>query len=97
MRLRGPRPSEWILTALVLVTCAVSCWQLHEQARQVDAANDRRRAQLNRLAELGNATDVAADGVRAVDGLFARHQVVVEQAPWGSLLALRPEPRGGDR
>lgn len=97
MRRRGPRRSEWILAALVLVTCAAGSWRLHEQVRAVDAASDRRRTQLNRLAELSNATEVAADGVRAIDGLFARHEVVVERAPWGSLLALRAEPRRGDR
>jgi K+-sensing histidine kinase KdpD len=97
VRLRGPQRSEWIVTALVMFMCALSSWQLHEQVREVDAASDRRRAQLSRLAELSNASEVATDGVHAVEGLFARHQVVVEQTPWGSLLALRPEPRGGDR
>lgn len=95
MRLHGPRRSEWILTALVLVTSAVSCWRLHRHASAVDDASARRRVQLEQLAELSGDGEIAPDRVRAVDGLFARHEVVVERAPWGSVLALRPAAAGG--
>lgn len=93
----GPRRQEWLVAATVLVTSAATAWHLHQHANEVDAASERRRAQLDRLVELSQAATVPAGGARAVAGLFADHDVVVARAPWGTQLALETgtmkEPR----
>lgn len=84
----GPQRQEWLVAAIVLVTSVASAWHLHQHANEVDAASERRRAQLDRLVELSQTPAVPAGGARAVAGLFADHDVVVARAPWGTQLAL---------
>ncbi len=81
------------MAALVLACGIGSAWQLHGHAAEVDAATARRSEQLERLAELSQATALPDRGAHAVAGLFPGHEVVVARAPWGPHLALRCDAR----
>jgi hypothetical protein len=91
MRLRGPRRQEWCTALLVVSAALATSWRISHDARELDAATERRRAQLAHLAEVSHAGVVPADGAGRLGGLFCAHEIVVAQAPWGAHLALRSD------
>lgn len=85
------------MAALVVAAAVGGAWRLHEQAREIDAVSARRSEQLERLAELSQATALADRGAQALAGVFDGHEVVVARAPWGTHLALRQDVGEGGR
>lgn len=93
MRLRGAKAQEWFVAVSVTIASAIAAFGVHREARALDVVTERRRCQLEQLAQLGGCGALDDGCERALSGLFGRHEVVLAQATWGAHLALRTDDR----
>ena len=95
MGVRGPKTQERFVAVLVIAASLIGTFGVQREARALDVVTERRRSQLEQLAQLGSCATLDDGCARALAGLFGRHEVVLVQAAWGAHLALRPEARAG--
>lgn len=95
MRWRTASQREWWVATIVLAASAATAWHLSHEAAHLDAVSVRRSEQLEHLSQLARSAAVTPVAVRALEGLFGEHDVVVVQAPWGPHLAVRERGQGG--
>lgn len=92
MSLRGASRLEWVSAASLVLSSVGGLLLLRVHASSVEEASERRRAQLDQLAELSAtvpACGAPAKQLAGLDGLFPGYRLIAEALPCGTFVTLR--------